>query len=87
MNRIYVSKALREVLKWKDEAYREVAGLPVRKALEKRLRDAGRSARELDFYPPDPRGVVPAIVRARRCHRKSCRIIRQIWKRIGVSNV
>ena len=64
MSRIRVSKSLREVWKWKDEAYREVARLPVRKALEKRLRDAGKTARELGFYPTEPaprRRLVAAV--------------------------
>lgn len=54
MNSIYISKALRDVWKWKDEAYREVAGLPAREAIEKRLHDSERTARELGFYPTDP---------------------------------
>ena len=59
-NELYVSKSLREVWKWKDEAYREVAHLPVREALETLLRNAEKSSRELGFSPtmPVPRRVV-----------------------------
>ena len=54
MSKLYVSKALREVWLCKEEAYREVAHLPVRKALEKLLRNAEKSSRKLGFYPTMP---------------------------------
>jgi hypothetical protein len=45
------SKALQDVWKWKDACYREVAHLPFRDALRKRIQDSERAARELGFMP------------------------------------
>ena len=44
-----VSKALDEVWKWKDACYQDVAHLPFREALRKRIEDAERVARGLGF--------------------------------------
>jgi len=44
-----VSKALEEVWKWKDACYRDVAHLPFREALRKRIEDSERTARKLGF--------------------------------------
>ena len=48
-----VSKALQEVWDWKDACYREVAHLPFRDALRKRIEDCERRARELGFVAVD----------------------------------
>ncbi|MBM3860583.1 MAG: hypothetical protein FJ395_13155 [Verrucomicrobia bacterium] len=48
---IKVSKALEEVWQWKEEAWQEVAHLPLRQALRKRMEIAERTARELGFEP------------------------------------
>ena len=47
MSKPQVSKALREVWAWKDACYREVAHLPLRKALEKRLDDIDKRAADM----------------------------------------
>lgn len=44
-----VSKALEDVWNWKDACYRDVAHLPFREALRKRIEDSERTARELGF--------------------------------------
>jgi hypothetical protein len=48
---VKVSKALEEVWQWKEEAWQEVAHLPLRQALRKRMEIAERTARELGFEP------------------------------------
>ena len=52
MNRLTESKAMLEVWKWKDECYREVAHLPLREALARRLRDSRRPAESLPIQLP-----------------------------------
>jgi len=44
-------KSLKEVWAWKEESWHEVAHLPLRKALSKRLRDSARTATKLGFMP------------------------------------
>ena len=56
MSKTKVSKALLEVWKWKDECCREVAHLPRRKAISALLRNAERTARELNL------GLKPATL-------------------------
>ena len=51
-----VSKALQEVWDWKDACYREVAHLPFREAVRKRIEDSERRARELGFVPVERSG-------------------------------
>ena len=41
------SEALREVLEWKEQAYREVADLDIEFAIKKRLEDSRRSSEQL----------------------------------------
>jgi len=38
------TRALQEVWEWKEQAFQEVQGLPVKEALKKRLDDAIRTA-------------------------------------------
>ncbi len=49
MNAKNESKALSEVLEWKAECAREVAGLTVRDAVRKRLKDAAETAKRFGF--------------------------------------
>jgi len=46
-------KALAEVWAWKDACYREVAHLPIREAIGKRLSDCDRTARHLGVAMPE----------------------------------
>ena len=51
MSKIHVSKALREVVAWKEAGYREVAHLPTEKALREIIRRAEKTAHEMGFVP------------------------------------
>ncbi|MBM4044466.1 MAG: hypothetical protein FJ279_05075 [Planctomycetes bacterium] len=51
MTRRKVSRALTEVWAWKEACYREVAHLPTREAVEKRLEDCTRSETRLHLLP------------------------------------
>lgn len=64
--RILVSNALREVWEWKDECYREVAHLPVRKGIESRMRDAAATAGRLGFKMVELERRHPAMVAEER---------------------
>ena len=55
MNKYRMPKSLEDVLEWKEACWREVADLPVRDALKKRLRDSARAAAELGFVPDKER--------------------------------
>jgi hypothetical protein len=46
-------KALAEVWAWKGACYRDVAHLPTREAIKKRLADCARTARRLGLAPPE----------------------------------
>lgn len=64
--RILVSNALREVWEWKDDCYRKVAHLPVRKGIERRMRDATATARRLGFKMAELECRHPAMVAEER---------------------
>ncbi|MBX7257745.1 MAG: hypothetical protein K1Y02_15395 [Candidatus Hydrogenedentes bacterium] len=49
MKRVKESKALLEVRDWKTQASSEVAHMPVKEALRKRLRDSAESAERAGF--------------------------------------
>lgn len=68
MTKHRISKALREVWDWKDECYREVAGLSIRDALKKRLADASRKAAKLGFTATVGKQVKPMIVAEDAAH-------------------
>ncbi len=51
MNKVSVSRAMKEVLGWKESSYREVAHLSNRKALSEIVRRAEETARRAGFYP------------------------------------
>ena len=46
-----ISKALLDVRLWKDACYREVAHLPFREALRKRIEDCEQRAKKMGFSP------------------------------------
>lgn len=50
MKKTMVSKALREVWRWKAAGDRTVAHLPIEEALAKRIHDATEHARRMGFY-------------------------------------
>ncbi len=50
MKKTMVSKALREVWRWKAAGDRTVAHLPIEEALAKRIHDATEHARKMGFY-------------------------------------
>ena len=74
-----VDKSLQEVWDWKEAAYREVAHLPFRQALRKRMEDSERTAQQLGFAPaavakPAMVAETPAQYRAERRPTKTKKI-------------
>ena len=61
MNSVNRSKTLEEVRRLKAECNREVAHLPLREALEKRLRDSARAAEEMGFFAGSSQSAGPRI--------------------------
>ena len=55
MNKYRMSKSLEDVFEWKEECWREVAHLPLREAIRKRLRDSARVAAGMGFVPDKER--------------------------------
>jgi len=62
MTEIKESKAMLEVREWKAAAWRTVAHLPLREAIQKRLADSAKTAERLGLkYAPAKRAPVTMV--------------------------
>jgi hypothetical protein len=53
MNNENISKALTDVWEWKESAYKDVANLPIKDAVRKRIQDAETLSKKLGFKEKD----------------------------------
>ena len=67
------SKALIEVRKWKAEAWREVAHLPFREAVRKRLADSSKVAEGLGLRYAPAAQKPPAVFAETPAQYQTCR--------------